>query len=202
MLARSPLVAGLAVTIVFTALAQNGLQTVWVYYTGLRYGWDTLAVGLSLAAVGLAAAIVQGGLLSLILARIGERRSVIYGLLVAAICSLLYGLAPQGWMIYVILLVGGLGGIAGPAAQGLISQSVSDREQGAVQGALTGVQTLTGVAGPVVATTLFNAFAPRGVPGASFFAGAVLIGIGLVVALRTFSKFPQVPNPQGVARDA
>jgi MFS transporter, DHA1 family, tetracycline resistance protein len=202
LLARSPLVAGLAVTIVFTSLAQNGLQTVWVYYTGLRYGWDTLAVGLSLAAVGLAAAVVQGGLLSLILARIGERRSVIYGLLVAAACSLLYGLAPQGWMIYAILLVGGLGGIAGPAAQGLISQNVSDREQGAVQGALTGVQTLTGVAGPVIATTLFNAFAPRGVPGASFFAGAVLIGIGLVVALRTFSKFPGVPNLEPNVRRA
>jgi MFS transporter, DHA1 family, tetracycline resistance protein len=158
----------------------------------LRYGWDTLAVGLSLAAVGLSAAIVQGGLMGVILARLGEQRSVIFGLAFAALSSVLYGLAPQGWMIYVILLVGGLGGIAGPAAQGLISRSVSDNEQGAVQGALSGVQTLTGVFGPLIATTLFNAFAPRGIPGASFFAGAVLIGIGLLLALRTFSRFPQV----------
>jgi MFS transporter, DHA1 family, tetracycline resistance protein len=194
LLARYPLVASLAVTIVFTALAQNGLQTVWVYYTGLRYGWDTLAVGLSLAAVGLSAAIVQGGLMGVILARLGEQRSVIYGLAFAALSSVLYGLAPQGWMIYVILFVGGLGGIAGPAAQGLISRSVSDNEQGAVQGALAGVQTLTGVFGPLIATTLFNAFAPRGIPGASFFAGALLIGIGLLLALQTFSRFGQVPN--------
>ena len=200
-LGRYPLVASLAVTIVFTALAQNGLQTVWVYYTGWRYGWDTLAVGLSLAAVGLSlaavglsAAIVQGGLMGVILARFGEQRSVIFGLALAALSSLLYGLAPKGWMIYVILLVGGLGGIAGPAAQGLISRSVSDNEQGAVQGALSGVQTLTGVFGPLVATTLFNYFAPRGIPGASFFAGALLIGIGLLLALRTFSRFPQVSN--------
>jgi MFS transporter, DHA1 family, tetracycline resistance protein len=203
LLARYPVVASLATTIIFTGLAQNGLQTVWVYYTGLRYGWDTLAVGLSLAAVGLSAAIVQGGLLRVILPRLGEQRSVIAGLLLTAISSVLYGLAPQGWMIYAILLVGGLGGIAGPAAQGLISRSVSDREQGAVQGALSGVQTLTGVAGPIIATTLFNYFAPRGIPGASFFAGALFILIGLVLAIRSFARFPQVSTLEnaGAARD-
>jgi MFS transporter, DHA1 family, tetracycline resistance protein len=194
MLARYPLVASLAVTIVFTALAQNGLQTVWVYYTGLRYGWDTLAVGLSLAAVVISAAIVQGDLMGVILARFGEQRSVICGLAFAALSSVLYGLAPQGWMIYVILLIGGLGGIAGPAVQGLISGSDSDNEQGAVQGALSGVQTLTDVFGPLIATTLFNYFAPRGIPSASFFAGALLIGIGLRLALRTFLRFPQGSN--------
>jgi MFS transporter, DHA1 family, tetracycline resistance protein len=188
-LTRLPIVASLAVTIVFTALAQNGLQTVWVYYTGLRYGWNTLAVGLSLAAVGVSAAIVQGGLLGFILSRFGERRSVIVGLTLTAVSSVLYGLAPQGWMIYVILLVGGLGGIAQAAAQGLISRNVSDAEQGAVQGALSSVQTLTGVVGPILATTLFNYFAPRGIPGASFFVGAVFIGIGLVLAVQTFARF-------------
>jgi MFS transporter, DHA1 family, tetracycline resistance protein len=194
LLARYPIVASLATTIIFTGLAQNGLQTVWVYYTSLRYGWDTLAVGLSLTAVGLSAAIVQGGLLRVILPRLGEQRSVIFGLLLAAISSVLYGLAPQGWMIYAILLVGGLGGIAGPAAQGLISRSVSDREQGAVQGSLSGVQTLTGVFGPLIATALFNYFAPRGLPGASFFVGALFILIGLGWALRTFARFPEVSS--------
>jgi MFS transporter, DHA1 family, tetracycline resistance protein len=94
-----------------------------------------------LAAVGLSAAIVQGGLLKIILPRLGEQRSIIFGLALTALSSLLYGLASQGWMIYLILLVGGLGGIAGPAIQGLISRSVSDQEQGAVLGALSGAQT-------------------------------------------------------------
>jgi DHA1 family tetracycline resistance protein-like MFS transporter len=189
LLARYPVVASLSWSIVFIAVSQAGLQTVWVYYTGLRYQWDTAQVGWSLAAVGLSAAIVQGGLLRVILPRIGERRAVIYGLALAAVANVLYGLATQGWMIYAILAVGGLAGIAGPAAQGLISRSVSDREQGAVQGALSRVQTLTGVVGPLIATTLFQQFAPRGVPGASFFAGALFILIGLLLAIRTFGVY-------------
>ena len=56
-----PLVAGLAVSFVFVILAQRGLETVWVLYTGHKFGWDELANGLSLALVGLMAVIVQGG---------------------------------------------------------------------------------------------------------------------------------------------
>jgi hypothetical protein len=46
--------------------------------------------------------------------------------------------------------------------------------------------TLRGQSG---GTTLFNYFAPRGIPGASFFVGAVFIGIGLVLAVQTFARF-------------
>lgn len=196
LLSRTPIVLSLAVGFIFSSLAQNGLQTIWVYYTGLRYQWDTLQVGLSLAAVGLSAAIVQGGLLRLILPRLGERRAIIFGLALAVLSSVAYGLAPQGWMIYVIIFISGLGGIAGPAAQGLISRNVSDSEQGAVQGALSSALTLTGVVGPLIATALFTYFVPRGVPGASFFAGAVFTLIGLLLAIRTFAKYPQMSDDQ------
>jgi DHA1 family tetracycline resistance protein-like MFS transporter len=183
---RYPIVASLTLSIVFTALAQVGLQTIWAYYTQERYRWEPAQVGWSLAAVGVSAAIVQGGLLRVILPWLGERRSVLVGLGVSAVALVLYGLATEGWMIYVILIVSGLGGIAGPAAQGLISRSVSDQEQGAIQGALSSVQTLTSVVGPLIAASLFQYFAPRGVPGASFFAGAVFSVIGLLLAWRAF----------------
>ena len=57
-----PLVAGLTAAFVFVILAQRGLETVWVLYTGHKFGWDAQANGLSLALVGVMAAIVQGGL--------------------------------------------------------------------------------------------------------------------------------------------
>jgi len=195
-LGRTPIVLSLAVGFIFSSLAQNGLQTIWVYYTGLRYQWDTLQVGLSLAAVGLSAAIVQGGLLRLILPRLGERRAILFGLALAVLSSVAYGLASQGWMIYAIIFVSGLGGIAGPAAQGLISRNVSNSEQGAVQGALSSALTLTGVVGPLIATALFTYFVPRGVPGASFFAGAIFTAIGLLLAIRTFAKYPDTHGDQ------
>lgn len=41
-----PVVLGLAMVIVLSGLAQNALQTVWVLYTGYRYGWGPGDVGI------------------------------------------------------------------------------------------------------------------------------------------------------------
>ncbi len=80
-----PLVAGLAVSFVFVIMAQRGLETVWVLYTGHKFGWEELANGLSLALVGLMAVLVQGGLVQPVIKRIGERRAVLGGLVTAVI---------------------------------------------------------------------------------------------------------------------
>jgi DHA1 family tetracycline resistance protein-like MFS transporter len=97
-----PIVLGLAGVTVLSGLAQNALQTIWVLYTSHRFNWDAGDVGISLAVVGLSAAIVQGGLTGRIVAKIGERRAIIYGLALSAVANLLYGLANQGWMMYLI----------------------------------------------------------------------------------------------------
>ncbi len=201
-LGKYPVVLSLTATIVLAGLAQNGLQSIWALYTEHRYNWGPRDVGWSLGALGLSVAIVQGGLLRVILPKLGEKRAVIFGFTISAIANVLYGLAPEGWMLYVVLFVAGIGAIGGPAAQGLISRSVSAREQGAVQGALTSLQGLTSIFGPLIATNLFGFFisknAPIQLPGASFFAGAIFTFIGLLLAVRAFGKInPQDNNPLG-----
>jgi MFS transporter, DHA1 family, tetracycline resistance protein len=139
---------------------------------------------------------VQGGLVRLIVPRLGERRSVIIGISVSMVAFLLYGLATQGWMLYAILIGASIGGIAGPALQGLISQGVPANEQGAVQGSLSSLGSLTGVIAPLLGTYLFGFFtspaAPVQIPGAAFFAAAIFTGIGLMLAVRTFAKYPAI----------
>jgi multidrug resistance protein len=61
-LRRHRLVLGLSVSYFISSLAHQVYPSIWVLYTGYRYGWDTKQTGLSLALVGLMAAIVQGGL--------------------------------------------------------------------------------------------------------------------------------------------
>lgn len=119
---------------------------------------------------------------------------MLIGLVVAALEFAAYGLATQGWMIYVIMLIGGMGLLAGQATQGLLSRQVGEDEQGALQGALTGLVSLTGIVGPLVATELFAAFtregaAPR-VPGISFFVAAGLNVLGLAISLRVLGRAP------------
>lgn len=193
-LRHHPLVLGLAVSFFLSNLANFGLHALWVLYTGHRYGWKPSQVGASLAVVGIMAAIVQGGLARRLIPALGEVRSVTIGYLIGAVSFVGYGLAPEGWMIYAILVFGSLGGIGGPAAQGLISRNVAANEQGAIQGALTGLSSVAGFLGPILSTSLFGYFigpkAPVHLPGVGFFLGALLILAALAVALRTISRHP------------
>jgi DHA1 family tetracycline resistance protein-like MFS transporter len=109
---------------------------------------------------------------------------------VSALSFVAYGLAPEGWMLYVIIVFGSLSGLATPAIQGLISRSVGADEQGGVQGTLTSVVSVAGIVGPPVATGLFAYFisdvAPRHLPGAAFFFSAGLVVVAIFLARRSF----------------
>jgi MFS transporter, DHA1 family, tetracycline resistance protein len=194
---RYPVVLGLAGAVFFFNLAQRGLESVWVLYTEYRYHWDVKATGLSLAAVGLSAAVVQGGVVRRVMPLLGERRAVVLGSLLGAASFLLYGLATEGWMLYAILAGGSLSGMSSPAAQGLMSRAVPADEQGMLQGGLSSLNSITAIVGPLLATNLFGYFispgAPAALPGASFFAGSALMVVGLVLALRTFGRLPARP---------
>lgn len=193
-LGRYPLVAGLAACIFLVNLAQFGLHATWVLYTSHRYQWGPKEVGLSLAVVGIGAAIVQGGLARKLIPRmgkgmLGEKRALLFGLVLGVCAYAAYGLATQGWMLYVIIAVASLGAIGQPAGQALISKTVRPDEQGETQGALTGLQSVAGIFGPLIGGWVFAYFnaesAPIDIPGASFFVGAFLAFLGLLIAAWT-----------------
>lgn len=189
-LRRFPSVLGLVTVYALINLALAGLISVWVLYTSYRYGWDTAEVGISLAAVGVTSAVVQGALVGPVVARLGEARTALLGLGFATLSYSLYGLANQGWMLYVLIGVAAFGGLAAPAIQAVISRQVPPDEQGLLQGALAGLTNLTSVVGPPVAAGLFAYFvspgAPFALPGAAFFLCALLSLTALLVARRAF----------------
>ena len=191
-LRRYPIVLGLVETYFLVNLAHQALPATWVLYTGYRYHWTVGQTGLSLAVVGLTAAIVQGGLTRIIVRRLGERKTALLGLTIAALSYAAYGLATDGWMIYVIIAIGSTGGVAGPALQGLVSRGVGADEQGGIQGSLTSLASVAGIIGPPVATGLFGYFisdkSTIHLPGAAFFLSATLTFAAMILALRSFRK--------------
>lgn len=193
-LAKYPVVLGLGVTLFLMGVAQRSLESTWVLFTEHRFGWTIKDTGISLAVVGLMAAIVQGGLVRRLIPKLGERRALTTGIVITTVSFVLYGLAPWGWSLYFVIVIGSLGAMGGPAAQGLMSKAVPPNEQGMLQGGLASVTSITNVLGPLIATNLFGFFisdkAPVKIPGAAFFAGAVLLVFALFAARRTFSKVP------------
>jgi DHA1 family tetracycline resistance protein-like MFS transporter len=204
-LGRHPLVAGLAASAFLVNVANFGLHATWVLYTGHRFGWSPKQVGLSLFAVGMGAALVQGGLARKVIPWLGERRSLVVGLGLAVVTFILYGLVPEGWMIYPAIAVGSLAGIGQPAAQALITKAVRPYEQGAVQGAMTGLQSIAAIIGPLIGTSVFaysiSERAPVKVPGAAFFVAAALVALGWVVAAWAVNKHGDETLPATAAAD-
>jgi DHA1 family tetracycline resistance protein-like MFS transporter len=190
-----PLVAGLAVSFVFVMLAQRGLENSWILHASYRYGWDEQTNGLTFALVGVMAMIVQGGLIRPVIAWLGERRTIIAGLSISTVSFLSYGLADSGWMVPIIIIIGSLGGVGGPAIQGLVAGSVGPSDQGKVQGALTSLMSLTAIFSPIIFTAgLFSYFtsatAPFLLPGAPFLVGSALILLALILMVRLFRRIP------------
>lgn len=191
-LRRHPEILGLTETYFLIQLAHMVFPSIWVLYTGYRYGWTPRDVGWSLALVGAMSVVIQGWLARKLIPKIGERKAIVIGLANASIFFAAYGLAPEGWMIYVLIFLGSFGGIAMPAVQGLVSRCVPINEQGAVQGALSSLGSLAGIVGPLLATGLFGYFirdqAQVKVPGAAFFASSLLVLVALLLAIRAFGR--------------
>jgi DHA1 family tetracycline resistance protein-like MFS transporter len=188
-LKKYPSVAGLIISLTLVYIAAHAVQSTWSFYNIGKFYWDEKMVGYSLAFVGFMIALVQGGLIRLVIPKIGQEKSLYIGLLLYSIGMLLFAFATEGWMMFAFCTVYCLGGIAGPALQGIISSHVPPNEQGELQGALTSLMSATSIVGPLLMTNLFSYFtrpvAPVYFPGAPFLMGAVLFLISTILSYRS-----------------
>ncbi|MEO5976402.1 MAG: TCR/Tet family MFS transporter [Chryseolinea sp.] len=191
-LKRYPVILGLVFSLILVYVSAHAVQSNWVFYTKEKFDWTPRTVGFSLAVVGLVFAIVQGGLIRIIIPKLGQQRSVYVGLGFSAAGFLLFALATKTWMMFAFTVVYCMGGIAGPALQGIISTQVPSNEQGELQGALTSLMSVTSFTGPLLMTYIFAFFtksdAPIYLPGAPMLLGAVLTVIATILARASLKK--------------
>lgn len=180
LLRSHPELFGLAMVNFLYNLAHVALPSVAVLYMGYRYGWDARAIGFVLAAVGLCAMVVQAGLVGRSVALLGERNTLIVGLVFGAAGFFTYGLASDGFWFLAGIPLMSLWGLAGSTLQSLMSRRVSEYEQGQLQGANASLQGIANLAGPFLFTLTFAyAIDPAHgvhIPGTPFLlAGALLV---------------------------
>ena len=189
---KYPAVLGLAVSLFLVYFAAQSVQSVWTFYTIEKFSWNEAMIGYSLGAVGLSVALVQGGLIRVAIPKLGKERSIWIGLVLYGIGLILFGIANKGWMMFAFIIPYSLGGIAGPALQGIMTEQVPSNEQGELQGALTSLMSLSAIFGPWTMTYLFYYFTKPGtpyhLPGAPFLLGALLMFLSAILAVRSFKR--------------
>jgi DHA1 family tetracycline resistance protein-like MFS transporter len=191
-LKKYPSLIGLVAAVFFLYTASHAIQSNWSYFTMYQFNWDEKMVGLSLGAIGLLVALVQGVLIRWIHPILGNEKSIYVGMFLYSIGMLLFAFATESWMMFAFLIPYCLGGIAGPALQAVISLQVPANEQGEIQGTLTGVMSASAIIGPPVMTGIFFYFTNKDATihfaGAPFLLGGILMIISSLLAYLAIKK--------------
>jgi DHA1 family tetracycline resistance protein-like MFS transporter len=195
-LKKYPAVAGLIISLTLIYIGAHAVQSTWSYYTMEKFKWDSAMVGYSLAFVGLMIAIVQGGLIRVAIPKLGQSKALFTGLVMYTIGMVCFAFSGSTAFMFASCFVYCLGGIAGPALQGIISSHVPSNEQGELQGALTSLMSATSIVGPPVMTNLFSFFSKSDgqlyFPGAPFIAGAIFFLISTIITFRSLQAEKKV----------
>lgn len=154
-------------------------QTTFALFGKLRFGWDVAEVGYLLTMVGIIGAVVQGGLVGIVVRRLGEKQTLVVGLLIAAV-----GLGAAAFVysvpVFVALLVPASVGAAlsNPSLVAIISHASGKDEQGRVQGVSGSLESLGRTVGPVWGNGFLDLFGE----GTAYFSAAVMLMVTAVVS--------------------
>jgi DHA1 family tetracycline resistance protein-like MFS transporter len=174
------------VAVQFAGTAEN---SVMVLFTQVKFGWSSSQIGLFYSMVGLSLFVSKLAVTPAILASMGERRTILLGVLLHVSCSLVYACVPHGWQMYIGLSIWLVAGMALPTLSGVMSSMVSAREQGEYLGSVMSLQVVIGGVAALAGTTIFSystgSSAPFVLPGATFLASSFIYAAALIMALRS-----------------
>jgi DHA1 family tetracycline resistance protein-like MFS transporter len=182
-------------------IGQKAIESTLPFYLLEKFKWTLHSISALGIFIGLLIAGIQGGLVRWVIPKFGLRKNIMAGIAFYGIGLILIAFNNVGWLMYVYMIPYCLGGIGGTALQGFISEHVSPREQGELQGALTSLVSITTIIGPLLMTSLFHHFTSKDssiyFPGAPFLMGAVLMLVSIGLTIRSFKKKEPVKLIQG-----
>lgn len=154
------MVARLVLINLLYTVAFAGMETVFALFTQRTFGWTAMQNGLLFTYVGVIGVLMQGGLIGLLVKRIGEQRLLFIGLLLAGGLLLL----PLSTHLALILLTLGLlsagDGAVTPIVSTLLSFASPAEAQGETLGLAQGMAGLGRMLGPLIAGSLFTLSIP------------------------------------------
>ena len=185
----------------FLAYVSHEVFVIWALYAIYRFAWNQTTIGISLALVGVFTAAISGGLTGRIVAWLGERRTLYIGQFFGALGMVIAGLARSGGLYLASIPVISLWNISFPAAQGMMTHRVGEREQGELQGAIQSLRSIAFVIGPFLFSGIFAWFIdPKHslyLPGAPYYLAAALLFTAMLLATRVeqpqFDQTSQTP---------
>lgn len=191
-LKKHPELLGLMLAIFLLYVGSHAVHSNWSFFTIYKFNWDEKMVGISLGAIGLLVGLVQGGLIRWTSPRLGNQKSIYFGLILYTLGMFLFAIASESWMMFAFLIPYCLGGISGPALQSVISEKVPANEQGEIQGTMASLMSASAIVGPPMMTNTFYFFTHKEAPfqfaGSPFVLGGFLMLLSTIIAYYSLRK--------------
>ena len=164
-----------------------GINSIFFLYVTFRFGWTPKNIGFYATFIMLTSLAVQSGLVSRVIAVLGERRTLLVGWSVQFVGMVASGFATTGLVFSAAVFVLVVGGVSAPARLGIINRIIGPSDRGRLSGAERSVESLTGILAPGAFAALFAAVVEAGPEslraGIPIFAGAALFVIGAMVSV-------------------
>jgi DHA1 family tetracycline resistance protein-like MFS transporter len=169
LLRARPMLARLAAATLLVTYSQSILESIFAIWALHRYGFGPRTVGFLLFSVALPALVMQGGIVRVLVPRVGERRLAAAGALAYVAGLTVLGTAGVLGMTITGLLLCGVGlGAYNPSAFALASKQSHGHDRGAVLGVYAASASLARVLGPFTSGPLYAHLGPA----APFLVGA------------------------------
>jgi DHA1 family tetracycline resistance protein-like MFS transporter len=157
LLRQRPRLMFIACAALLVTTAQGILEATFALWALSRFGAGPRTVAFALFGAALVAVVMQGGLVRVLVPRLGERRLAQVGVLCYVAGLLLVGLAGNSLMAAALgLLSCGAGmGAFSPSASALASRQSDGGDRGAVMGTYQSATSLARVIGPFIGVPMF-----------------------------------------------
>jgi len=173
----------------FTGVVASADQVLLVYYLEQQLNFNTKDISVMFLIIGVTGIFVQVVVMKPLNDMVGEKMVVALSFMAGTLGNFLYGVARNKSVIFMAILISGLGSMSFPTISAIKANNVKSSEQGRIQGALYSVQALASGLGPAMMqyvyskTKTMHGFLLG--PGTMFIfaSGLYVVGIGFALAL-------------------
>jgi MFS transporter, DHA1 family, tetracycline resistance protein len=199
---KLPGIGPISVVYLLWQLSSLVYPMIWAYYTIGRYGWTEGLVGGSLALVGLSMATMQIKVLPRVVARFGERKTAMIGIIGAGLAMIGYIFASEAWMALLLLPLMACQSLVHPNLTSMMTRRADATNQGEVQGFASGVMAVGSIIAPVLYNPVLAWFTSVKAPFIFHGVAFAISASFAVLALLVISKMKSAPRPDPVLATA
>ncbi len=176
-----PIIGGLLIISGIVEFIFDGVTINIPVYLIHKFNISPLELGILMILSGITLIIIQGGLIGTLSKKFSEKTLISMGFIIMAVSLLLFTYVTSLWMIYVIAVTISIGlGLILPVLGALLSNNTPSREQGEMFGVNSSLLGLMAALGPLFAGLAYDLI----VPSATFWIGAILLLLSLVLITR------------------